>query len=80
MLAAYSRARQAGQERMSQLALWVLAYWIAFLVNASFDVFLEGPQGDIWFWSIFGFGIVITRTSQEEAARAAIAAALHEGA
>jgi hypothetical protein len=21
-------------------------------------VFLEGPQGGIWFWSIFGFGIV----------------------
>ena len=31
---------------------------MAFLVNAAFDVFLEGPQGGIWFWSIMGFGIV----------------------
>jgi hypothetical protein len=27
------------------------------MVNASFDVFLEGPTGGIWFWSLFGLGI-----------------------
>jgi hypothetical protein len=78
MVGSYRRARLAGQERDAQLTLWVLAYWIAFLVNASFDVFLEGPQGGIWFWSICGVGIVITRMSREEAAQAAIAAALRE--
>lgn len=37
----------------------MLAYWFAFMVNASFDVFLEGPQGGIWFWCLFGFGIAL---------------------
>jgi hypothetical protein len=33
---------------------WLLAFFIAFLTNASFDVFLEGPMGGIWFWSLVG--------------------------
>jgi hypothetical protein len=55
---AYLRARRARNEWWQRLDIWILAYWMAFLVNAAFDVFLEGPQGGIWFWSIFGFGIV----------------------
>ncbi len=43
------------------LAKWVLVYWIAALVNASFDVYLEGPAGGIWFWSIFGLGLFLTQ-------------------
>jgi hypothetical protein len=27
------------------------------MVNASFDVYLEGPTGGIWFWVIFGTGL-----------------------
>ena len=30
------------------------------MINGSFDVYLEGPQGGIWFWSIIGFGIAVT--------------------
>jgi hypothetical protein len=59
MLRAYMRARRAGLEWWARMAVWVLAYWLAFLVNGSFDVFLEGPPGGIWFWSIVGLGIVI---------------------
>jgi len=69
LLGAYRRARRERQERVAQLSLWILAYWIAFLVNASFDVYLEGPQGDIWFWSVFGVGIVITQLSRDETKR-----------
>ena len=29
------------------------------MINASFDVYLEGPQGGIWFWSFFGFGMAL---------------------
>lgn len=36
---------------------FLLAYWVAIMVNASFDVYLEGPMGGIWLWSIMGFGI-----------------------
>lgn len=36
---------------------FLLAYWIAFVINASFDVFLENPMGGVWLWSVMGFGI-----------------------
>jgi O-antigen ligase len=42
----------------ARYALWLLAYWMAFLFNASFDVFLEGPMGGVWFWSLVGAGLV----------------------
>jgi len=60
LLHAYRRARRNGREDLAKLNLWVLAYWWAFfMVNAGFDVFLEGPQGGIWFWSLFGFGLAL---------------------
>lgn len=42
-----------------RLCLWILSFWAACLVNGSFDVYLEGPQGGIWFWSIFGLGLAV---------------------
>jgi O-antigen ligase len=56
MVRAYLRALRAGSESAAQLHLWILAYWVAALVNSCFDVYLEGPQGAIWFWSIVGLG------------------------
>jgi hypothetical protein len=56
---AYYMAVIAGRHDWAKLNLWVLAYWFAFMVNATFDVFLEGPQGGIWFWCVFGFGIAL---------------------
>ena len=56
---AYQRARARGQELWAKLNLWTLACWAAFMVNAAFDVYLEGPQGGIWFWSFFGFGMAL---------------------
>lgn len=46
-----------GQTVFGGLAAWILVYSIAALVNMSFDVYLEGPQGGIWFWSLIGLGI-----------------------
>jgi hypothetical protein len=57
LLCAYLRARRARREWWARIDLWILSYWTAFMVNMAFDVFLEGPQGGIWFWSVFGFGI-----------------------
>lgn len=57
LLRRYLAARRAGDLEWARLDLWILGYWVAFLVNASFDVFLEGPQGGIWFWSLFGVGL-----------------------
>jgi hypothetical protein len=33
---------------------WVTIYLFVLLFNAFFDVFLEGPMGGIWFWSMVG--------------------------
>ena len=39
------------------LFFFLPTYLIAFLINGSFDVFIEGPMGGIWFWSIYGTGV-----------------------
>ena len=39
------------------LFFFIGVFWLAFLINATFDVYLEGPMGGIWFWSVFGLGI-----------------------
>jgi hypothetical protein len=62
MIRGFVRARRAGLAASAAVFVWILAYWLAFLVNMSFDVFLEGPQGGIWFWCLFGVGIAATLT------------------
>ncbi|HEY2759941.1 MAG TPA: O-antigen ligase family protein, partial [Pirellulales bacterium] len=42
---AYLRARLHGQARWAGLFLFLFAYWAALLIQASFDVYLEGPVG-----------------------------------
>jgi hypothetical protein len=60
----YRKAVRAGRHDWANLNLGVLSYWFAFMVNATFDVFLEGPQGGIWFWCVFGFGIALTEVQR----------------
>lgn len=50
-----------GQKSMADLRLWITAYVLAGLVNASFDVYLEGPQGGIWIWCLIGLGLGLTQ-------------------
>jgi hypothetical protein len=64
LLRAHHLAKRAGQDLWVRLNVWVIAYWAAFMVNASFDVYLEGPQGGIWFWCLFGFGIALLETQR----------------
>jgi hypothetical protein len=58
------RARQLflrrGETLLAGLAAWILVYWLATATNASFDVYIEGPQGGIWFWSLMGAGIALS--------------------
>ena len=51
----------------------LFAYWLAALINMSFDVYLEGPQGGIPFWSVIGLGMVAMRAvaGEKDAAEAA---------
>lgn len=60
LLQGYFRMRALGHDAYANLNLWLMAYGLAFLVNSSFDVYLEGPQGGIWFWCIVGFAVAIT--------------------
>ena len=59
LFVAFIRARSVNQSRLARLYLWVLIYWFAFMTNANFDVFLESPQGGVWFWSLFGYGLAL---------------------
>lgn len=54
-------ARSRRQEIWQRLFIFLFVCLAAFLANASFDVYLEGPQGGIWFWCLFGFGIAASR-------------------
>jgi O-Antigen ligase len=56
LLRAYFKARQYKATVWIGLFSWVFAYWVAFTVSASFDVFLEGPMAGIPYWILFGFG------------------------
>lgn len=53
------RSRRSRDFALAAVGAWVLAYWVAMMVNTSFDPYLEGPQGGIWFWSLFGLGIAV---------------------
>ena len=57
LMRAMLTARVRGHERWVELFLFVACYVMAILINASFDVTLEGPMQGIWFWCLFGFGI-----------------------
>jgi hypothetical protein len=57
LVTAYVRSRRCGDQQWSALFLFLLGYWVAFVVNASFDVYLEGPMGGIWFWTVYGVGL-----------------------
>jgi O-Antigen ligase len=57
MLRAMLVARTRGHKQWANLFLFVICYPTSILINALFDVTLEGPMQGIWFWCLFGFGI-----------------------
>ena len=46
-----------GQTEWACLFLFTSCYATSFIINASFDVALEGPMQGVWFWCLIGFGI-----------------------
>ncbi|WP_447971650.1 O-antigen ligase family protein [Nitrospira sp. M1] len=60
MVYVYVKSVTYQQDLCKKLSIWVLAYWCACMINSSFDVYLEGPQGGIWFWSVMGVGFAVT--------------------
>lgn len=61
MARAYRASRRRGRTRWARLFLFLIAYWLAMIVNASFDVALEGPMAGVWFWSVIGVGLAAAR-------------------
>ena len=53
--------RRAGDSQMAAVTVWILAFWSAMMVNSAFDPSIESPQGGIWFWVLFGLGLVLIR-------------------
>lgn len=53
--------RRLGNWQLAAVGGVLLVYWFAMMVDTSFDPYLEGPQGGIWFWTIFGLGLVVMR-------------------
>lgn len=56
--------RRRGDLALATLGAFVLIYWLAMIVDTSFDPYLEGPQGGVWFWCVFGLGLVVTRLAR----------------
>ena len=54
------RARLAGDKVWADFFVLIFCYALAFMIDASFDVALEGPVSGIWFWCLLGVGIGAT--------------------
>jgi O-antigen ligase len=61
LLRAHVFAQRTGRRRTSGIMAFLLAYWTVFMVQAAVSVIFEGPQGGIWFWTIFGVGAAAAR-------------------
>lgn len=66
LIHAYRRSMRIGATSWASTYLWILGFWMASIINGSFDVYLEGPQGGILFWAIIGFGIAALRVGKLE--------------
>jgi len=53
----YMKSRLNHHGEWSGLFLVLLVYWLGFMVNTTFDVYIEGPMGGIWYWSVYGVGL-----------------------
>jgi O-antigen ligase len=67
LLRAAARARARGDTAWVRVLGFVFVYWLAAMFNASFDPYLQGPQGGIWFWTMFGVGLAAIRMSDGHA-------------
>ncbi|MEL6443730.1 MAG: O-antigen ligase family protein [Bacteroidota bacterium] len=59
MLAVWWKARAFGKPRWMAVSAFLITYFIATNINASFDVYFEGPMGGVWYWTVFGLGLAV---------------------
>jgi O-antigen ligase len=56
MVANIIRARLRGDRTWANFFVLIFCYALGFLIDATFDVTLEGPMAGIWFWWLIGVG------------------------
>jgi hypothetical protein len=66
MFLAVYRSFGGNDHRLTAGLIVIFVYWIAMVLNSSFDVYLEGPQGGIWFWAVFGLGLAAMKFQQAQ--------------
>jgi hypothetical protein len=57
MLKSMRVAQRRSHKEWAGLFLFLFSYLLSIIIDASFDVALEGPMLSVWFWCIFGFGV-----------------------
>jgi len=57
ILSTMRTAQRRRETAWAGLFVFVACYAMAALINATFDVALEGPMQGIWFWCLIGLGI-----------------------
>jgi hypothetical protein len=53
----YVRARREQDDEWAAAFAFLLVYWLAIMLIATFEVTLESPMGGIWMWTVFGVGL-----------------------
>jgi hypothetical protein len=66
MFKSYLAARLRDDRFWAPILGWLLIYWAAGMVNGSFDVYWEGPQGAIWMWTVIGLGLAALEVQRRE--------------
>jgi hypothetical protein len=69
MAATIVKAKWRGDDAWANLLLFVSCYAIAIIIDATFDVALEGPMIGIWFWCLIGFGLSSSMVYRAQCAR-----------
>ncbi|HLI51276.1 MAG TPA: O-antigen ligase family protein [Thermomicrobiaceae bacterium] len=59
-------ARRHQQPFWARVQVWLFTLWLANIIDMGFDVYLESPQGGIFFWSVVGFGLAVQRLQRAD--------------
>lgn len=71
LFSAAFQAHRRGHTAWRNLLVFSVCYWTASLIDASFDVAMEGPMIGVWFWCQTGFGIAVALIYRASVAEAA---------
>jgi hypothetical protein len=65
LLRAGRAALRARRVWWAAVTAWIAVYWLGSLITMSVDVYLAGPMGGIWFWTVVGVAFALGRMVHE---------------